>query len=711
MTLMGSDGFVRLCATVAHGRDSIARCAVARALAETDGDAEVVRHLVALLGDDDPNVRMEAAASLGRLRAVEALGSLVDRLERDQDGGVRIEAVKALSNLLGAGAIDPLIRCLRGAGYPDLDYRCHDLDYPVSSEVESLALKALGNCGDERAVEAVIKAVADENNHHLQEAGFYALARLGYPLATDFLLSQLSGGGRSGRRCAAKALVEVDAGRFPDSPVYADVVGGLTAALGDADPSVRVEVIRALAHWGPVTAGDIAGRLADHDPDVQCAAATALVTVAGPKAAADLRKMPVGADGKVRRHIITLLGRCGGETDEAALLSLLDQKDAVRLRREIVEALGNIGGAGGQSRLLSILTTPQEDDEIRLAAVNGLKASLTPAAPSGQHDAAVAALRSAVRDPSLHVAVAAMSVLAKAAPTEVVSLLSRMVQDEVDRLAIRLPANGGNADPTPPETERTEDEEAGDPASSTLASILAANPRREPETGEKSELPANTGQQTIAAVHLLGNLGQPGPDVLVALSAAAASSDDGLRAAALRSLGRLGERNALPLARAGLGAESRDVRIAAAGALAELSGGEAVESVVKILLDNSDPMIRRCAVDALKAMGDKAPPALLIRALGDEDRGICRAALAVIGPESSWPEIGDQLLLLLFNGSDETHGEVVRTLARISSIDAERRLLAIAGDCSSEHLHGICIETLVAMRAAEPGANGKTKCH
>lgn len=113
----------------------------------------------------------------------------------------------------------------------------------------------------------------------------------------------------------------------------------------------------------------------------------------------------------------------------------------------------------------------------------------------------------------------------------------------------------------------------------------------------------------------------------------------------------------------------------------------------------------------LRAMGQRAPLSLITRALDDEDDCISRAALTAMGPSSNWPEIGDRLLHLLFHGADETRAEVVRTLARIAPADAKRRLLEIVKDSGSEHLHWICIEALVAMRAAGQGSTGRAEWH
>lgn len=156
------------------------------------------------------------------------------------------------------------------------------------------------------------------------------------------------------------------------------------------------------------------------------------------------------------------------------------------------EALGKIGGAGGQSRLVDLLSTPQEEIEARLAAINGLMdLPMSKTAPA-QRDAVTDALKVAIHDPSLQVAVAAMSALVTVDPAEGAAMLSRLVHDDVDRLASQLAcAHAEKGDLTPAVTADEEDEPAfmeagneaaGNPETSTLASILATNAQHEPET-------------------------------------------------------------------------------------------------------------------------------------------------------------------------------------------------------------------------------------
>lgn len=78
------------------------------------GDPRVIRDLIAALDDGDWGVRKVAARTLGELKAVDALEPLIKTLE-DDDWGVRLAAVRSLGDLQDQRAIEPIKKARRKA--------------------------------------------------------------------------------------------------------------------------------------------------------------------------------------------------------------------------------------------------------------------------------------------------------------------------------------------------------------------------------------------------------------------------------------------------------------------------------------------------------------------------------------------------------------------------------------------------------------------
>jgi hypothetical protein len=99
--------------------------------------------------DTDPGVRAAAARGLGTHGSPEHAPLLIERLA-DDDAGVRIEAARALQRIHSTDAIDPLLARLRPDKEPEAQVRIE-------------AASALGQYPQNRVVEQLIIALADEN--------------------------------------------------------------------------------------------------------------------------------------------------------------------------------------------------------------------------------------------------------------------------------------------------------------------------------------------------------------------------------------------------------------------------------------------------------------------------------------------------------------------------------------------------------------------
>ena len=203
-----------------------------------------------LIGDLRNNGRLKsqtaAARVLGERKDAQAVPALIDALKDAQP--VRLSAVRALGNIGDERAVEPLIATLK----EDTDPR-----------VRTAAAQALGELRDERAVDALITALAAEN-----EAAGPALVRIGAPAiaplvgclreaetrgvatqslvqignpAVEPLIGALKTYEDEARSAAARALAEINDPRGNRA---------LTAALRDGDPRLGAAAYKFLVRSG-----------------------------------------------------------------------------------------------------------------------------------------------------------------------------------------------------------------------------------------------------------------------------------------------------------------------------------------------------------------------------------------------------------------------------------------------------------------------------
>lgn len=151
-------------------------------------------------------------------------------------------------------------------------------------------------------------------------------------------------------------------------------------------------------------------------------------------------------------------------------------------------------------------------------------------------------------------------------------------------------------------------------------------------------------------------------DVAGLIKALGYEKDAGVRAAAARSLGRIGDSRAVEPLIAVLGDARRDVRQAAVEALSLIGNPRAIEPIIGLLKD-SDPIVRQTAAGALGRVGAPAVEPLC-GALTDSTAGVRRAAARALGT------IGDPRAIEPLSGAltDSTAGvrqAAAKALARL----------------------------------------------
>ena len=191
-------------------------------------DEKAVEHLIDALQDEDPRIRMGAAAALSAIGDPRAVDALAERLLHDEEILVRRAAAEALHKLawkpksdakkahllielgrwsevekLGSAAVEPLIRTLKSSDQ-------------VGREN---AAETLGKIGDPRAIQPLLLALEDPRSSVVKSAA-RALGEIGCREAVEPLLRILQGKnneliataievlGKMGERCAVAPIIQ-----------------------------------------------------------------------------------------------------------------------------------------------------------------------------------------------------------------------------------------------------------------------------------------------------------------------------------------------------------------------------------------------------------------------------------------------------------------------------------------------------------------------
>lgn len=174
----------------------------AASILATIADEHVVEPLISALLNPNWVVRMHAAKALGRLKAPQAVGTLILLLQ-DKVPAVRDESVAALK-AIGDAAVPSLVQSLKAPEWkvrlratealgalssasavePLLKILAHDPDTAIRQD----AARALGEIGDPRAVEPLLQATGDSR---LRAPAIEALGKIGDRRAVPSLLAMI----------------------------------------------------------------------------------------------------------------------------------------------------------------------------------------------------------------------------------------------------------------------------------------------------------------------------------------------------------------------------------------------------------------------------------------------------------------------------------------------------------------------------------------
>ena len=234
-----------------------ARAFAAHALGDVTDPTEKARAVEALivaLEDDRPEVRAEAASSLGDLKEASALPRLLKRLD-DGNAAVRQNAAIALGTIGHADAFDALADALRD-GPADLRFQAAtslaEIDQVRAYEplvaalgdkdpqVIGAAALSLGAIGDKRAL-TPLAAVLDHRDPSARFDAAYALAELGDAAGQGILVEAVGHPERAWDAITALATL----GATATSPSAARAVEALGRALTDRKVPPEATVLAA----------------------------------------------------------------------------------------------------------------------------------------------------------------------------------------------------------------------------------------------------------------------------------------------------------------------------------------------------------------------------------------------------------------------------------------------------------------------------------
>ncbi|WP_441288043.1 HEAT repeat domain-containing protein [Sorangium sp. KYC3313] len=557
------------------------RAEVARALGRI-GDARAVVPLIGKVQDSIPEVRKVTARALGELGDPRAVSALLLALQ-DASQDVRVEAVTALGRLRSddaTSAIADLVTASPGAAGAFPGARPSD-SATSSNDVREAALRALGRIGSDAAVKALLAALAKDNpaaprsavRDGLVSAGAAAVPALVAALAAAPSANTAAGAalvlGELRAREALPALARgMQRGVVPlrhglralgalGDPA---ALPGVLELLGDADPAVRAEAIRAATALLDPARPD--GRAVDPAraqlvdpataPDEKLALVQLLGRTGSPRAQAALLPLAKARSTPLRLAVIEALGAARaagtlGAAVDAALLAALDDESAdVRLRAAI--ALSRVAGPGSARPLLQRLTVAAEQDRGALGIA--LSGALSRADDAGGAKAA----RGASGKGLVHEVAAAIASAPDAARDALIEGLGRM---------------------------------PGQAAGAALARMASAAPIDD--------------RRKIAEA-LAGH-----PEAAAALRTLAGDPDPGVRANAVWSLGAAGDKDALPLLLPLLKDPDAAVAGNAAGAIGRAAGraGQPARAAAALCaaLADARPYVRANALAALTVAG------------------------------------------------------------------------------------------------------------
>jgi HEAT repeat protein len=310
-------GIVQVLVRALEADTAVVRAAAATAIGRVEG-VDALPPLLRALDDVDPWVRYSVLRSMGTLRNPPVASAVLDRLEHDPAGQVRLAALEVL------GRLDP----------PDAVAVLEPLTASQDPDIVRAAIRALGHV-DHPDVMPILDAAlrADDTWRRLEAVG--AIAARGTPEAAATLLWAAAVDGEIDVANAAIAALAVLASRDGTAATAAtEALVSLTA-----EPSRRETSIAALAGLPIRRVEEVAAGLRHLSPGVRRATVEALGRMKRLDASQWMESALDDPEAAVRATAVAELRRLGSRRAARKLLSLARTDPDVEVRRAAVMAV------------------------------------------------------------------------------------------------------------------------------------------------------------------------------------------------------------------------------------------------------------------------------------------------------------------------------------------------------------------------------------
>lgn len=613
--------------------------------------------LLDCLHHEDEDLRCDAAHVLGALKRKDAVDPLIQSLN-DPDEIVRNIAAESLGLIGDASAVDPLIKALlepESTHFIDED----DFDYDPQWDMQLHATKALGRIGDPKIIDPLLKLLKDEEVYEINETVIWALSRVNNDKSMEILTDLLNEEDPVLRRLVTKSFGDID---------HPDAIKALEKALKDKEPDVRSAAAEALAKKDdPIVLDTIISLLKDSDADVRAVAARILSGLDNSETSDKLLPLLDDEQYDVRVRVMEIMGELKETRAEEALLSKINDPDFIH-KGIVAAALGEIRSANAVEPLFALALNVEEDFHIRIAAIKAIGMI--------GGDAAIVALKELVLNVPKEDCMACLISLQSVGGAQAIQALISLLEEQADSVE-------QSDEPIEPSDESKD-------AAETKESLS----EEDQDNKEQAEM-----ERKRNVIKVLGAM--DGDEVLSALGVIVEKGIPVLRREALSSLSLLKEKKIIPQIVTLLESSNRDDRLSGLDSICHIRSAEhgVLDVLIKILSEDEDHFCRVSAAQALGLIGEAdLSIEALTKAMDDERVEVRKEAiiaLCAIGDKRAF----DRLLTALFDYENFAHmrTEIAFALGAIDQDKAEESLIIVMENEEELVNHWIAIEAFKDM--------------
>lgn len=232
-------------------------------------------------------------------------------------------------------------------------------------------VQALGVLGDEHSAHAILPC-AKARDADLRHTAWYALANIGEAGAADVLLAASAGKEAHERTLGTKYLFLLARRQVEDGK--AESAAGICRELlktrtDPADAHVRCAALAVLQKANPAGAADeLLAAMAGENAQVRQAAMNLLAAGGGEKTTAKIVERTKAAKGQAKADLVALLGRRGDKTAAPTVLAAMDDSDPA-----VAAAATEAAASVAPERVVALMTARMKGaDATAIAAAKGV---------------------------------------------------------------------------------------------------------------------------------------------------------------------------------------------------------------------------------------------------------------------------------------------------------------------------------------------------